>query len=49
MEMPTAESALIRTPKLRWLERERESGRIYDWATIASGELTGTTFAMAAS
>src|SRR4029453_1666798 len=36
MEMPVAESALIKTPKLRWLAREKESGRIYDWATIAS-------------
>src|SRR5687768_922704 len=43
MEMPAAESDLIKTPKLRWLAREKESGRIYDWATVASGViLTGT-------
>jgi two-component system nitrogen regulation sensor histidine kinase NtrY len=46
MEMPTAESALIRTPKLRWLERERESGRIYDWATIASGVILAGTLTL---
>ena len=46
MEMPTAESALIRTPKLRWLERERESGRIYDWATIASGIILAGTLTL---
>ena len=41
--MPAAESELIRTPKLRWLAREKESGRIYDWATVASVVvLTGT-------
>ena len=34
--MQTAESDLIKTPKLRWLAREKESGRIYDWAAIAS-------------
>jgi two-component system nitrogen regulation sensor histidine kinase NtrY len=39
MEMHTAESELIRLPRLRWLEREKESGRIYDWATVASGVL----------
>lgn len=43
MEMAAAESTLIRTPKLRWLERERESGRIYDWATIASGVILAGT------
>ena len=37
MEMQAADSDLVRTPKLRWLAREKESGRIYDWATIASG------------
>ena len=37
MEMPAAESALTKKLKLRWLEREKESGRIYDWATTASG------------
>ena len=43
MEMPVAESDAIKTLKLRWLAREKESGRIYDWATIASGvTLTGT-------
>ena len=39
MEMQAADSDLIRTPKLRWLAREKESGRIYDWATVASGVL----------
>jgi len=37
MDVQTAESDLIETPKARWLARERESGRIYDWATIATG------------
>ena len=46
MEMPTAESALIRKPKLRWLERERESGRFYDWATIVSGVVLAGTLAL---
>src|SRR4030095_11626202 len=36
MDVQTAESDLIETPKPRWLARERESGRIYDWATIAT-------------
>ena len=44
--MPTAESALIRKPKLRWLERERESGRFYDWATIVSGVVLAGTLAL---
>src|SRR5690606_2765086 len=39
MEMPTAESTLLKSPKLRWLAREKESGRVYDWATVASGLL----------
>jgi two-component system nitrogen regulation sensor histidine kinase NtrY len=43
MEMQTAESELIRKPRLRWLEREKESGRIYDWATVASGIVLGGT------
>src|SRR4051794_37612062 len=34
MDVQSAESDLIETPKARWLARERESGRIYDWATI---------------
>jgi len=43
MEMQAAESELIKKPRLRWLEREKESGRIYDWATIVSGAfLAGT-------
>ena len=46
MEMPAAESALIKTPKLRWLEREKESGRIYDWATIASGIILAGTLTL---
>jgi two-component system nitrogen regulation sensor histidine kinase NtrY len=43
MEMPVAESDVIKTPKLRWLAREKESGRIYDWATIASGVVLAGT------
>jgi two-component system nitrogen regulation sensor histidine kinase NtrY len=39
MEMQSAESNLLETPKARWLARERESGRIYDWATIGSAVL----------
>jgi two-component system, NtrC family, nitrogen regulation sensor histidine kinase NtrY len=46
MEMPTAESDLIKTPKLRWLAREKESGRIYDWATIASGIVLAGTLSL---
>ena len=43
MEMRAAESNLIKTPKLRWLAREKESGRIYDWATVASGVILAGT------
>jgi two-component system, NtrC family, nitrogen regulation sensor histidine kinase NtrY len=43
MEMQAAESNLIKTPKLRWLAREKESGRIYDWATVASGVILAGT------
>jgi two-component system nitrogen regulation sensor histidine kinase NtrY len=39
MDLQTAESDLITTPRLRWLARERESGRIYGWATVASAVL----------
>ncbi|MFL6766338.1 MAG: ATP-binding protein [Sphingomicrobium sp.] len=39
MDVQSAESDLIETPKARWLARERESGRIYDWATIGSAVL----------
>jgi two-component system nitrogen regulation sensor histidine kinase NtrY len=43
MEMQSAESDLIKKPKGHWLARERESGRIYDWATIGSAVvLVGT-------
>ena len=45
MEMPAADSDLRRTPKLRWLAREKESGRIYDWATVASGVVLTATLA----
>jgi two-component system nitrogen regulation sensor histidine kinase NtrY len=37
MDAPTVESDLRRKPIPRWIAREKESGRIYDWATIASG------------
>mgnify|MGYP003574971524 FL=1 len=46
MEMPVADSELTRTPRLRWLEREKESGRIYDWATMASGVVLGGTLVL---
>ena len=36
MDVQTLESELKKRPIPRWLARERESGRIYDWATIAS-------------
>ena len=36
MDVQSAESELTKTPKLRWLAREKESGRIYDWAAIGS-------------
>src|SRR4030095_1893764 len=39
MDVQSAESDLIETPKARWLARERASGRFYDWAAIASGIL----------
>src|ERR1700741_1080918 len=39
MDVQTAESELIETPKLRWLAREKTSGWIYDWATIAGAVL----------
>ena len=46
MEMPAAESALTKKLKLRWLEREKESGRIYDWATTASGIILAGTLTL---
>ena len=43
MDVQSAESELSKTPKLRWLAREKESGRIYDWAAIGSAiVLAGT-------
>jgi two-component system nitrogen regulation sensor histidine kinase NtrY len=36
MDVQTVESELKKRPIPRWLARERESGRIYDWATIAT-------------
>jgi two-component system, NtrC family, nitrogen regulation sensor histidine kinase NtrY len=39
MDLQAAESDLIKTPKLRWLAREKESGRIYDWAAVVSALL----------
>ena len=39
MDVQSAESDLTKTPKLRWLAREKESGRIYDWAAIGSAVL----------
>ena len=39
MDLQAAESELIRTPTLRWLAREKESGRIYDWAAVVSALL----------
>ena len=46
MEMQSAESELIERPKARWLAREKESGRIYDWATIGSGVMLVGTLAL---
>ena len=46
MDLQAAESELIKRPKLRWLAREKESGRIYDWATIASGVILLATLAL---
>ena len=46
MEMQATESSLLKTPKLRWLAREKESGRIYDWATVASGVILAGTLAL---
>lgn len=45
MEMQSAESDLIEKPKARWLAREKESGRIYDWATIGSAVVLAGTLA----
>ena len=43
MDAKIAESDLINSPKLRWIDREKKSGRMYDWATIVSGAiLVGT-------
>ena len=39
MEMQVAESNFVKSPRLRWLAREKESGRIYEWATVACGIL----------
>ena len=36
MDVQTVESDLKKRPIPRWLAREQESGRIYNWATIAS-------------
>jgi two-component system, NtrC family, nitrogen regulation sensor histidine kinase NtrY len=46
MDVQSAESDLIETPKARWLARERESGRIYDWATIGSAVVLAGTLAV---
>ena len=46
MDLQAAESELIKRPRLRWLEREKESGRIYDWATVASGVILAGTLAL---
>ena len=46
MDLQAAESELIKRPKLRWLAREKESGRIYDWATIASGVILAGTLSV---
>ena len=48
MDLQAAESELIKRPRLRWLAREKESGRIYDWATIASGVILVGTLALSA-
>jgi two-component system, NtrC family, nitrogen regulation sensor histidine kinase NtrY len=39
MDVQTVESDLKKRPIPRWLAREKESGRIYNWATIASAVL----------
>ena len=39
MDVQTVESNLKKRPIPRWLAREKESGRIYHWAMIASGVL----------
>jgi len=46
MEMPAAESVPKMTLKLRWLEREKESGRIYDWATVGSAIILAGTLTL---
>jgi two-component system, NtrC family, nitrogen regulation sensor histidine kinase NtrY len=39
MDVQTVESDLKKRPLPRWLAREKESGRIYNWATVASAVL----------
>ncbi|WP_294123529.1 ATP-binding protein [Sphingomonas sp.] len=39
MDVQTVESDLKKRPIPRWLAREKESGRIYNWATYASAAL----------
>ena len=45
MDAPAAESDLRASRMTRWLERERESGRFYRFATIATGALLVLTAA----
>jgi two-component system nitrogen regulation sensor histidine kinase NtrY len=46
MDVQTVESDLKRRPLPRWLAREKESGRIYDWATVASAVVLAGTLVL---
>ena len=46
MDAPAAESVLTSKPHLRWLERERATGRLYRYAAIATGILLLGTAAL---
>ena len=48
MDAPAAESDLNRTRKTNWLVRERESGRFYRYAAIATGAVLVGTVAFSA-
>jgi two-component system nitrogen regulation sensor histidine kinase NtrY len=45
MDAAAAESELTATPKTSWLERERESGRFYRYAAIATASVLAITVA----
>ncbi len=46
MDMQKAESDLTQLPRTNWFEREKASGRIFQWATIASGLILVATLVL---